>query len=374
MYGDPREYGSQDAQPRALAQYLYAGVTTVKSVGDALDTSIALRDRVARAEILGAELLISGPMFTAPGGHGTEYAQFLPATMRASFEAQIARTPKNQDEARQQVRDLKRSGVDGLKAILESGFPGRLFERLDTTLLKAIGEEARAQQLPMVVHVSTVRDVADALDAGAAGIEHGPREPLPDDLLQRLKQSGATYDPTLAVWEGQEQLAAGQQDLLDRSLVQQAVAPALVSSTRAFVAGRTAANEGRATGMRQFRTVQAENLKRAYDAGVTLVAGSDAGNPLVFHGPAIHRELQLWVAAGVPPAAALQAATAQAARLLKAETRIGRVAKGLEANLLLVDGNPLQDISTTERISLVVFKGERIRRAVLFTAGQTTAP
>ena len=70
--------------------------------------------------------------------------------------------------------------------------------------------------------------------------------------------------------------------------------------------------------------------------------------------------------AGIPAAAALQAATYNAARLLRADNRIGSIAAGHEANLLLVDGDPLTDIAVTERISLVVYKGERIRRGSLF--------
>src|SRR5207249_11469889 len=120
----------------------------------------------------------------------------------------------------------------------------------------------------------------------------------------------------------------------------------------------------------QLVTLEGANLKRAYDAGVTLVAGSDAGNPLVFHGPTIQHELALWVAAGIPPAAALQAATSNAARLLRADSRIGLVASGRDADLLVVDGNPLTDITALERVSMVVFKGERIRRAALFSEGQ----
>ena len=67
------------------------------------------------------------------------------------------------------------------------------------------------------------------------------------------------------------------------------------------------------------------------------------------------------------------AATWNGARLLRADSRIGLVVKGHDANLLVVDGNPLADIAATERISMVVFKGERIRRAALFTEGQTGA-
>ena len=101
-------------------------------------------------------------------------------------------------------------------------------------------------------------------------------------------------------------------------------------------------------------------------AGVTLVTGSDAGNPLVIHGPTVQQELALWVQAGIPPSVALTAATHNAARLLRVDNRIGSIEVGHEANLLLVDGDPLSDISATERISLVVYKGERVRRPGLF--------
>ena len=108
------------------------------------------------------------------------------------------------------------------------------------------------------------------------------------------------------------------------------------------------------------------NLLRAYHAGVMLVTGSDAGNLLVFHGPTVHRELQLWTQAGIPATVALQAATYNAARLLRAEKRIGSIRKGLEATLFIVDGNPLEDIQATERIALVMLKGERVDRSELF--------
>ncbi len=76
--------------------------------------------------------------------------------------------------------------------------------------------------------------------------------------------------------------------------------------------------------------------------------------------------MELWKASGIPNVEILKAATSTAAKLIGAGNRIGRVAKDYEANLLLVDGNPLEDISTTRRISDVFFKGERIRRAGLF--------
>jgi imidazolonepropionase-like amidohydrolase len=101
-------------------------------------------------------------------------------------------------------------------------------------------------------------------------------------------------------------------------------------------------------------------------AGVLLVTGTDSGNPGIVHGPGVHRELQLWVEAGIPAAVALQAATYNGAQLLRAADRMGLIRKGFQANLLLIDGNPLKDISVTERISMVMFKGERVDRSELF--------
>jgi imidazolonepropionase-like amidohydrolase len=76
--------------------------------------------------------------------------------------------------------------------------------------------------------------------------------------------------------------------------------------------------------------------------------------------------MELWQEAGIPPAEILTAATSNAAQLLGAGDRLGKVADGYDANLVLVDGNPLEDIRGTRRISDVFFKGERLRRSTLF--------
>src|SRR5207302_9870514 len=113
--------------PRALAAYLYSGITAVKSVGDPLDQILKVRSMVNSGVPLGAELFTCGPMFTASGGHGTEYFKNLPEQFRKSAEEQTVRTPQTPDEARQQVDALKQRGVDCVKAILESGQAGLLF-------------------------------------------------------------------------------------------------------------------------------------------------------------------------------------------------------------------------------------------------------
>jgi imidazolonepropionase-like amidohydrolase/ABC-type multidrug transport system permease subunit len=368
FYPDMKSYDPDKMMLRNLAAYLYSGVTTVRSVGDGLDGILKTRSQVNSGEVLGAELFTCGPLFTAKGGHGTEYFKQLPAAIRERAEKQFTRIPGSSEEARLQVDDLKKAGVDCVKAILESGAGGRVFNRMDPTIFATIAQQAHADQLPLAVHTGDVRDVTDAVQAQANSIEHGSfREEIPDALFDQMARQGTFYDPTLSVGEAFKDFAAGKTDLLKRSLVQQVGPPELLRGTEEAMASKDA-EEIRAS-IAQYpidMQIAAENLKRAYEHKVALVTGSDAGNYLVVHGPTVQRELELWVQAGIPTSVALQAATANAARLLAADAHIGSIRPGHDADLLIIDGNPLEDITATERISSVVFKGERIDRAELF--------
>ncbi|HEX8818010.1 MAG TPA: amidohydrolase family protein [Terriglobales bacterium] len=365
---DMSKYNADEAMLRNLAAYLYSGVTSVRSVGDGLDSSLKVRGLVNSGEKLGAEFFACGPMFTTEGGHGTEYFKDFPPSLRANLEKQYLRLPKTDAEARQQVDDLKSAGVNCIKAILESGAGTRVFNRLDTSILAAIAAEAHADNLPLAVHTGDARDVADALAVHANSIEHGSfREEISDALFEQMSREGTFYDPTLSVGEAFREFAAGKGDLLKRSLVQQVAPPELLRDTaEALISKDAEPIRAAIAGYPIDMQIAASNLNRALRHGVALVTGTDAGNFLVIHGPTVQHELELWVRAGIPPAVALQAATANAAHCLKAADRLGLIAEGHDADLLIVDGNPLDDISVTERISLVVFKGERIDRSDLF--------
>jgi len=365
---DWSKYDANKAMTRELAAYLYCGITTVKSVGDPLDTVLGVRTLVNSGEKLGAEFFLVGPLFTTPGGHGTEIMRSLPESIRGSVNAQFLRLPQTVAEAQEQVDALKRMHVDGIKAVMEAGAGGLVYNRLDPQILSAIAAEARADGLPMVVHTGDVRDVEDALKAGVNGIEHGSfRQRIPDSDFALMAKNGVTYDPTLSVAEAFPQFAAGKLDLLNRSLVQQAVPKELLAGTKKMMESPEAAASRKAIGEYPIdMAIAQDNLLRAWKAGVTLITGSDAGNMLVFHGPTVQHEMALWVEAGIPAQVALQAATLNSAKALGAGARFGSIEKGKDADMLVVDGNPLQDIKATEAISFVIFKGERIDRAGLF--------
>jgi predicted amidohydrolase YtcJ len=196
-------------------------------------------------------------------------------------------------------------------------------------------------------------------------VEHGSVwEPLPVELVHKLKERRVYYDPTLSVFEGVRMLRQNDLKRLEDSLLQQAVPLDLLQSTQKVFS--RAESRGEFAPYPENLRVSMENLKRVLAAGVRVVTGSDAGNPLVFHGPTVQMETELWVQAGVSPRDALLAATRTAAELLGQASRIGTVEVGKQANLVLVDGNPLEDIGSLRRIALVMLRGERVSRGGLF--------
>jgi imidazolonepropionase-like amidohydrolase/ABC-type multidrug transport system permease subunit len=368
VYTDMSQYHPETRMLRNLAAYLYSGVTAVRSVGDPLDLVLKVRSTVNSGEKLGAQLFTCGPLFTAKGGHGTEYFKDMPPNLREQAEAEFTRMPASIEEARRQVDELKHSDVDCIKAILEAGGGAGVFNRLDSSIFQAIARESHAQGLPLAVHTGDVRDVTDAVSGDADSIEHGSfREVIPDPLFQQMAGKKVFYDPTLSVAEAFRDFAAGDTALLKRSLVQQVGPTDLIEGTEKAMASKDLEPTRRRIAQFPINLeLGTQNMLRAYKDGVTLVTGSDAGNLLILHGPTVQHELALWVRAGIAPAVALEAATYNSARLLRAENRIGSIRAGNDADLLLVDGNPLEDISAVERISIVFFKGEQLDRSDLF--------
>src|SRR5262249_25201181 len=183
--------------------------------------------------------------------------------------------------------------------------------------------------------------------------------------VQQLASKQIRYDPTLVVLDSMIRIGQRDISMMEDPLVRQTIPAKLGAKMRAWIQKNDATSGiGQIPALKN--TAAVKNLLNAYHAGVPLVLGTDSGNLGTFHGPAVHREMELWQDVGIPPADILKAATSNNANLLGAGNRIGKIAKGYEARGILVDGNPLDDIRGTRRISDVFFKGERVRRSALF--------
>ena len=287
-----------------------------------------------------ADMWSAGTLVTASGGHGTQFGVSIPTLDDAA-------------DAKAFVAARIGEGSDFIKLILESGSAfGRDLPTLDAATLSAAIEGARTGGKLAVVHVSTRADAETAVAAGADAFVHlfGDAE-IDDALIARIRERGMSVIPTLSVLESISGRTSGLDD-------DPRVAPYLAPDQRDSLARSMSGEDGPAAVI-----ARAQRSTRAlFDAGVPILAGSDAPNPGTAHGASLHRELELLVAAGLAPIEALAAATSVPARHFTLTDR-GRIAPGLRADLMLVAGDPLADITATREIVAIWKNGFRIERS-----------
>ena len=299
-------------QPDKRRTFLEHGVTSVRSMGDENGWAHDLRRMVRDGELEGPRVFIAGPIFTAPGGHPV-------ATIGADAGSDFVRIPTTTSDARSQVRELV-SGedpVDLVKVVQDRGGAGvDVLEPIDVDILQTIVDEAHEHDTPVFAHWGTSQDLRELLAAGVDGLDHleprGVEDGWDPSLLEALTARGITLAPTLVVTD----VALSQEK-----------ASVLRSRAREFHA-----------------------------AGGRVIAGSDAGVPGVHAGSGLVRELELLVEAGLTPHDVLVAATATAALSLGVD-EIGVLAPGYAADLLVVDGDPLQDIAAIRSVDRVLRDG-----------------
>jgi imidazolonepropionase-like amidohydrolase len=344
----------------ALHDEIVFGVTTVLDMNTEVEWAAAKRAEQRDAERTGraldrADLFSAGTLATAPGGHGTEYGP-VPTVASAA-------------EARAFVEARMAEGSDFIKIVYDdNGSFGRRLPTLDRGTLKALIDASRAAGKLSVVHVGSVAGARDAILAGADGLAHlSPEAVLDGEVVQLARERGTFVVPTLTLNESLCGVRTGASLLEDDRLT-----PFL----REY-AHRTLRDcfQLRPPRPLDFSLVLA-SVRRLRDAGVPILAGTDAPNPGTAHGVSLHRELELLVRAGLSPLEALRAATSAPARAFRLADR-GRIAVGLRADLLLVDGDPTTDILATRAIRTVWKQGQAVDREAYrrsFVRGPRTFP
>ncbi len=321
---------------------LRAGVTTELDMFSApagLAAARAQRESLARTD--SADLWSAGTLATAPKGHGTQFGMPIPTLTRA-------------DEAAAFVDARLAEGSDYLKLVLEDGSAyGHGTPTLDAATVTALAAAARARGVLSVAHVATQADARLALGAGVNGLAHVFVDQAADPaFVAQAKQRGAFVVGTLSVVASLAGAREGAALAADPRL-QSVLSPAQ----------RSALAQGMPVAFRkpEFLGHALSSIGRLHAAGVTVLAGTDAGNAGTAHGVSMHGELALLVRAGLTPAQALRAATAAPAKVFGLSDR-GRIAPGLRADLILVDGDPTRDITATRAIATVWKNGYAVDR------------
>jgi len=330
-------------------QLLMAGVTSAVELGAQIPEIITTRDRIARGEIPGPRLSVSGPWITRSLGN------YQPRPVR---QIQID-TP---EQAAAAATDLINKGVDVIKA----------YVGLTPAHYKAITDVARQRNVRVHAHVYAERDSRNALENGVDVLTHagsaGTAPPYSEQLITDIRNAGRPVVVTAAhrSWVFPDTVAFPER-LQDPQLKADFGPEIWAEVQRSFEGFQRLNYMSRIDREVSFRE---RGLKQFIEGGAVLGMGTDSGTPLNFHTEALWREIKAHVDMGMSPQRALSAATRINARILGKADQLGTVEPGKLADIIVVNGNPLFDITALAHVEVVV-KGGVIYKG---GPGQRTAP
>lgn len=351
-YVSPDTYG-----PLMIAH----GVTFVRDMGGDTAQVLMVRDQLNRGEMLGPEMIVTGAIIDGD-----------PPVWPFSEACDTA------DEGRAAVKKLADAGVDQIK----------LYSKLNREAYLAAAEAAKERGLKPVGHVPLSMSLDEVIAAGQASVEHLDGF---DELIMRCAGEevgdGRDYRDNFKRWDAYPR---ADQEKLREAYARMKAAGTVICPTMvvmrgigsigeikaddprmAFVPGFLKGMWGResyqymAPGARRVVPQMQAVVAELHQAGVKLVCGTDLANPYVFAGASVHEELALFQAAGVPTADVLRTATVNAAELCGVADRLGTVAVGKAASLVLVRANPFEDVRNARLIDGVWVRGKYFDRAAL---------
>src|SRR6266702_3241924 len=335
-----------------FARYWRCGITSVVDVGGPM-WNFEVR-KTADSTAKAPRVAVAGPLISSVSREKLDLGD--PPIVKID-------TP---DQAREFVRKLAEQKPDLVKIwyIVDKDHPVESFR----PIVRATVEESHAHKLRVAVHATELETARAAVEEGADVLVHSVIDKSVDDaFVKLLKDRHTILCPTLVVFERYsrtfanklnltpEEKAWGNPDViatLDVTKIPQEQLPDRIKTTLA--------DPGAALDrIRKAYDVARKNLKTLEDAGVTIAAGTDAGNIGTIHGPAIFREFQLMKEAGLTPMQILQCATANAARLFGGETgaHISKIDKNNFADLVILKSNPVDDIAHASDIDSVIKNG-----------------
>jgi imidazolonepropionase-like amidohydrolase len=310
---------------------LLSGFTTVRDVGTyrALN-DVALRDAIARGDIIGPRMYVAGAYITITGGAGAMTGQAPDIQLPWDLHYGEANSPW---EVRQKVRLLAHDGVDHIK-VLSSGAVlthGSSPSATEFTLeeLQAAVDEAHNFGLRVEAHAHNPQGIKNAIRAGVASVEHATQ--IDEEGIALAKTHGTYLD----------------MDIYDEECIQE-------GGKKGTVPADFLEHD------RELGEQQRENFRRAVAAGVKMAFGTDLG--VCPYGSSA-KQFAFMVKYGMTPMQAIQAATSNAADLLGRSSEIGSIKPGKYADLIAVSGDPLKDIRVLENVEFVMKDGKVYKQA-----------
>lgn len=329
--------------PDTLMRYLRSGVTGVVDMGGPM-WSLDVRDS--------ANMSVSAPRVAAAGPLVSTVAD--PELESADSPVIVMETPEMAQRIVQQIAERK----PDLIKILFIHRPGDDLDRQAALVSVAIAESHRLG-IRVAAHATELATAKAALGAGADVLVHSVEDRRVDaEFLGMLKARSIVYIPTLLVTERYDAVFSNAVNLtpIEQRLADPEVVESWAELTR--IPSEKIPGGIPPADLLSSRPMEFRNLQILYSAGARIAAGSDAGNIGTPHGPALHREMELMMQAGMRPFDILIAATRNAAAAMGKDADVGTLQKGKLADIVLLDADPVRDIRNTQKIFRVMKSGQ----------------
>jgi imidazolonepropionase-like amidohydrolase len=341
----------------SLDRLSYYGVGTFFSVGtDLRDMAVAIQRDLASGTI-------TGPRFVFAAGFGPPNAGPNAALLKelAKFNQVVVRGITGDADARQGVRDVARQGYPFIKLWVTDR--GGTMPKMKPAAYRPAIDEAHKHNIKVVAHVTDSLD--DAKDLARAGLDGSVHAVLDADaeFAALMKKNNGFLLPSQGL--GMRGNIPGMQPWFEDPFFQETAPAATLERYRRQLAAAQPAGPNAPTFQQRLQRV-GQMIKVLQDGGVKIGIGTDSGaTPDYPFGFPTHRELELYVKAGMTTEQVLTAATKTGAEILRVEKDLGTLEAGKVANVLVLDADPRADITNTRRISRVYLQGKEIDRAAL---------
>ena len=369
-YRDYYEIGA-----RNLNASLMQGITTSRDTMDPLEEMIRLREDVESGLIAGSRLFTSGTILNYPGVYRMfddptdSVFEGIPPEGVEYAKAAMVLPVRDGAHGREIVADYAERGADFIKVSSYSG-PENVPPELSTEALTEIVDEAHARGLRVTTHTSSIKSIEAVLDAGVDAMEHptlvaeeevGPQGEFSDELVQRFVDQNVYSVSLMVVREVYVTYFEDPSRLDDPWYIRHAPAD-MVQEGREWVAGEVAGGPEALEKQRAGYELGRQNLAKLIAAGAPIAMGTDKGTRLNFHESGNHvRELEIFTELGMTPIEAIVSATRRGAELLGMEDEFGTIEAGKLADVIVVDGNPLDNIWALREVDMVFKEGVRYR-------------
>lgn len=344
------EHYTRQRVQRDANVYLYYGVTHMISLGMDREPMVGLQADQRAGKASGARLYSAGLGFAAKDGWEPEGVKDV-------------NRPTTPEEARALVQKELKKGVAVIKVWVDDRF-GEI-PKIRPELYGAVIAEAHRNNVRVLAHVKLLEDAKELIRRGVDGLAHSVRDKEVDaEFLKLAKDKGITQIATLVGHNAGIAYAEGAPFLSDPGL------PVLFSPLVLRTMGskeyqQRVANAPTFARSRAEFEVAFKNLAKVAAAGIPIAVGTDSGQPGRFQGLWEHREMELLVKAGLSPMQAIQAATINGARFLRVDQQYGTLAPGKIADFIVLNADPLSDITNSRKIEAVWMNGRPVDRAAL---------